>query len=128
MRKPILIVDDSEDTREMFKAALEVEGYPVKMARDGQEALALLEKHEFSLMLLDIRMPNMSGEEVIHEMRARKLAGSLRILLVSAVDDVGDLRYLPQVIDTLKKPFFYPELLYKIKQLEKDTHPPEPSL
>ncbi len=119
MRKPILIVDDSEDTREMFQATLQAEGFPVMCAKDGEEALQILRKHQFSLMLLDIRMPRMSGEEVLKEIERLNLAPDLPVILVSAVDHVGKLAMLPQVIDTLKKPFFYPELIYKIKTREK---------
>ena len=126
MRKPILIVDDSEDTLEMFQATLQVEGFPVMTARDGEEALALLRKHQFSLMLLDLRMPKMSGEEVLAEIERQNLAPDLPVILVSAVDHVGKLAMLPQVIDTLKKPFFYPELIYKIKNREKQEKEREP--
>lgn len=126
MRKPILIVDDSEDTLEMFQATLQVEGFPVMTAKSGEAALELLKKHQFSLMLLDIRMPGMSGEDVLREIEQRNLAPDLPVILVSAVDHVGKLAMLPQVIDTLKKPFFYPELIYKIKSREKQNTPPPP--
>lgn len=103
----------------MFQATLQAEGFPVMCAKDGEEALQILRKHQFSLMLLDIRMPRMSGEEVLKEIERLNLAPDLPVILVSAVDHVGKLAMLPQVIDTLKKPFFYPELIYKIKTREK---------
>jgi CheY-like chemotaxis protein len=117
MRTPIMIVDDSEDTRELFTAALEAEGFSVVGAKDGHEALELLEgPTTFSLILLDISMPGMSGIEVLAEMEKRGLGQGVPVMLVSAVDNLRNIQTPGNVIDTLKKPFFYPELIFKIRE------------
>lgn len=125
MKNSILIVDDSEDTRELFKATLEAEGFAVMDASGGAKALELLRLHgNFSLMLLDLRMPDMSGFQVLSEMERLSLGVGMPVMLVSAVDDLPHLKTPANVIGTLKKPFFYPELIYKIKQI-LGTLPPE---
>jgi len=117
MNKPIMIVDDSEDTRELFTAALESEGYSVIGAKSGEEALELLAgSTKYSLMLLDISMPGMTGMQVLEEMEKRGLGRGVPVMLVSAVDNLRSIPTPQNVIDTLKKPFFYPELIYKIRQ------------
>lgn len=118
MRKSVMIVDDSEDTRELFKAALESEGFSVVGAKSGPEALELIRKDggSFSLILLDIAMPQMTGIQVLEEMERLGIGRDIPVMLVSAVDNLGTLEAPGNVIDTLKKPFFYPELIFKIKQ------------
>ena len=126
MKYRILIVDDSEDTRELFKATMDAEGFIVREAKDGPMALELLANEHFSIMLLDLRMPNMSGMEVLKEMNRRQLGQGLPVILVSAVNDLRDLEVPKNVVDTLQKPFFYPELVFKIKNLLGISPPPRP--
>ena len=128
MRNSILIVDDSEDTLEVFQSTLEEEGFAVMAAKDAQEALELLRTHDFSLMLLDINMPGMTGLQLLEEMRRLGLGQGVPVMLVSAVDNLGSLNLPSNVIDTLKKPFFYPELIHKLKSVhgfsaKKESHP-----
>jgi CheY-like chemotaxis protein len=118
MSKSILIVDDSEDTRELFKSTLEAEGYRVAQAASGLLALEVLAtKQRFSLILLDISMPDMSGLQLLKEMKRQNLGSGVPVMLVSALDNLADIPRPANVIDVLKKPFFYPELIYKIKQV-----------
>jgi CheY-like chemotaxis protein len=67
MRK-VLVVDDDASWRAMLILALEDLGYQAVEARDGQEALERLEREDCSVMLLDLRMPGLSGEEVLARM------------------------------------------------------------
>lgn len=61
----ILVVDDEEALRIVLSAELEGEGYQVTSAADGQEAINILAAKEFDLILLDIKMPNVDGFEVL---------------------------------------------------------------
>ncbi len=61
----ILVVDDEEALRIVLSAELEGEGYQVTNAGDGQEAINILATNEFDLILLDIKMPNVDGFEVL---------------------------------------------------------------
>ncbi|MCX7984966.1 MAG: response regulator [Bacteroidetes bacterium] len=67
----ILVVDDEEALRVVLSAELEGEGYQVKNAADGQEAINILNKEEFDLVLLDIKMPNVDGFEVLKFVKER---------------------------------------------------------
>lgn len=128
MRNSILIVDDSEDTLELFQSTLEEQGFTVTTAKDPNDALELLKQHNFSLMLLDINMPSMNGFEMLAEMNKRELGQDTPVMLVSAVDNLADLKVPKNVIDTLKKPFFYPELIHKIKKVHGFQAEPKPAV
>lgn len=115
-QKRILIVDDSEDTREMFKSTLEEEGFVVTEAADGMQGLELLRSQNFSLILLDLVMPKVNGEQMLQEMQRLGLAIDTPLMLVTADPNVGSLKVPSNVVGYLKKPFFYPELVHKIKK------------
>lgn len=61
----ILVVDDEDALRTVLTGELEGEGYQVRSAADGQEAITILTGAEFDLILLDIKMPNVDGFEVL---------------------------------------------------------------
>jgi CheY-like chemotaxis protein len=67
----ILVVDDEEALRVVLSAELEGEGYQVTSAADGQEAINILTTKEFDLILLDIKMPNVDGFEVLKFVKER---------------------------------------------------------
>lgn len=67
----ILVVDDEDALRTVLSSELEGEGYHVRTAADGQEAINILGGHEFDLILLDIKMPNVDGFEVLKFVKER---------------------------------------------------------
>jgi len=110
--KTILIVDDYEVVRLYHSMFLSQKGYRCIPASDGKEALALLKQQRVDLVLLDLVMPNMSGQEVIRHIRAIPELAALPILAItSEAKRVGDaqlgdprhLRFLlkPVMPDTL---------------------------
>ena len=76
----ILIADDSDDTREMFRTLLELKGYRVLEARDGQEAINVIVRENPGLVLLDLGLPRLNGLSVIR--RLRKDLGVIDVPLV----------------------------------------------
>jgi len=78
----VLVVDDERGVRVSTKGFLALQGYNVSEAGSGQEALALLERDAYDLMVLDIVMPGMSGIEVMR--RARQLRPGLLIVVLTA--------------------------------------------
>jgi signal transduction histidine kinase/ActR/RegA family two-component response regulator len=76
----ILVVDDEEHVRELLKDILESEGYGVRTARDGREALALLREADFDGVFTDIGMKGMSGWELAHAVRERDAAMPLAVI------------------------------------------------
>ena len=70
----ILVVEDNEDTRQSFQQLLELAlGVEVDLARDGNQALALLVERPYSIMITDLRMPKLDGMKLIEEVQARRL-------------------------------------------------------
>ena len=81
----ILIVDDEQDLRIIFKRFLEVDGYDCEIVGSAEEALDQLTREEFSLVITDINMPGMSGIDLLREIRRRY--PEVAVLVISAVDD-----------------------------------------
>jgi CheY-like chemotaxis protein len=71
MKKRVLVVDDEEGIRLLFKEELEDEGYEVEIAASGEEAIERLENNSIDLVLLDIKMPGMDGIEVLRKVKER---------------------------------------------------------
>src|SRR3982751_20776 len=104
MREPsVLIVEDDDEFRALIREALEREGFAVREAHDGQEALAVLSASEGSqcLILLDLMMPGMTGWEFVAAVRAdRRLHGDPIVVTTAVPEDA------PRAVDAiLQKPF-----------------------
>lgn len=87
----ILIVDDEPTAREALVAMLEGQDYQIEMAKDGFQALKLLETLTVDLILLDVMMPGMDGFEVCRRIRSTPKLGEVPILILTALDDRGSL-------------------------------------
>ncbi len=81
----ILVVDDEDALRTVLSAELSGEGYDVGTAADGVEAVAMLQKARYQLVLLDIKMPNMNGFEVLKVIKD-KHPGTKVIMLTGFAD------------------------------------------
>ncbi len=68
----ILIVDDEAIVRESIRDWLKDSGYDVRVAASGEEALELIEKDDFSVMIVDLRLPQMTGIDVLKRVKAVK--------------------------------------------------------
>lgn len=114
----IAIIDDDVYIGDMLEKVLEQEGYAVLRAYSGTEALLLLQKNRPELILLDLMLPGLSGEEVLPQ-----LAG-IPVIVISAKVDVTDKVnvLLSGAADYLTKPFEIQELLARITvQLRKQS-------
>jgi response regulator RpfG family c-di-GMP phosphodiesterase len=83
----ILIVDDEETIRLALRKFLRSRGYEVEIAGSGDQALQLLAKESYSLMLCDVRMPGMSGVQMVP--KARERDQDLAIIMLTAVNDAA---------------------------------------
>ena len=83
--KKILVVDDEENIRFLYKEELEDEGFAVELAKSGEEAIEKLSRCRPDLITLDIKMPGMGGLEALK--RIRETERDLPIILCSAYGD-----------------------------------------
>ncbi|HEX9859750.1 MAG TPA: response regulator [Nitrospirota bacterium] len=72
MAKKILVVDDEENIRQLYKEELTEEGYEVYLAGSGEEAIRMVEEVQPDLVTLDVRMPGMDGIEVLRALKEKK--------------------------------------------------------
>ena len=114
----ILVVDDERAVRESLRRALELEGYDVELAADGQEALYRLSANsDPDAVILDVLMPGVDGLEVCR--RLRRDGSRLPVLMLTARDAVGDrvAGLDAGADDYLPKPFALDELLARLRAL-----------
>jgi DNA-binding response OmpR family regulator len=117
MRGRILLVDDDPGIVDVVSYSLEREGYEVETATDGNEALAAASQRRLDLVILDLMLPEVSGEEVCR--RLRTAGNTVPILMLTAKDAVLDkvLGLELGADDYLTKPFSAAELLSRIRAL-----------
>jgi CheY-like chemotaxis protein len=104
----ILVVDDNHDNTDLIRHYLEVRGYPITVAHNGDDALALFETLRPGLVLLDVMMPGRDGWEVCRIMKQHPEMGrTVRIIMVTALDEWDDKRQALQTgaDDYVEKPF-----------------------
>lgn len=88
----LLVVDDVEDNREILSARLAQLGYAnVATASGGREALAMIERTPFDLVLLDLMMPGMSGIDVLERLRSAGQLAALPVIMVSAASETDSV-------------------------------------
>jgi DNA-binding NtrC family response regulator len=71
MKQKLLIADDEKNLRELYQTELEAEGYDVETAANANEVLEKMEHQEYGVIVLDIKMPGMSGIELLQKIMAR---------------------------------------------------------
>jgi CheY-like chemotaxis protein len=82
----IVVVDDSRDTARMMQLLLRFQGHEVRLAFAGREAIKLVESFRPDVVLLDLRLPDMSGAEVIQKLRGRQGFETTAFVAVSGYD------------------------------------------
>jgi adenylate cyclase len=87
----ICIIEDEENIRELYRAKLEGEHYQVFTAKDGLEGIALLEKVSPNLALVDLMMPNLTGYEMMEQMKANPNLKHIPIIILTNFDDTESI-------------------------------------
>ena len=116
--KRILLVDDDAEIVESLRLALESNGYTVLVARDGNQGLALSERENPDLVILDMMMPKRSGFLVLEKMR-RTRDTPLRVIMITANEGSRHKAYAEMlgVDDYIRKPFPMDRLIDSVKRL-----------
>ncbi len=130
MAKKVLIADDEPNIVTSLVFLMNRGGYQVEVARNGEEALALVETFGPDLVLLDVMMPQHSGYEVCQRMRARDDWRHIKILVLSAKGREAEVsKGLSLGADAyVTKPFSNRDLMACVRSLlgEADAPPPTP--
>jgi CheY-like chemotaxis protein/anti-sigma regulatory factor (Ser/Thr protein kinase) len=101
--RPILVVDDDPNSRELLQRTLESEGFSVVTAATGEEGLELARELRPSLMTLDVLMPSMDGWSVLQEVKADPELENIPVMMISIAGD-KDLGYTLGAVECLTKP------------------------
>lgn len=88
--EPILVVDDNPSNRELLRLLLDLEGYEVRTAASGEEALAVLQGFRPRLVLMDVQLPGMDGLALTRRLKADPGMRGVLIVAVSAYAMRGD--------------------------------------
>ncbi|MBN2476833.1 MAG: response regulator [Pirellulales bacterium] len=117
-RKRILLVDDDREIVESIKVALEANGYEILVARDGNQGLAMAEREDPDLVILDMMMPKRSGFLVLEKLR-RTRPIPLRVIMITANEGSRHKAYAEMlgVDDYVRKPFAMDRLLQSVGRL-----------
>ena len=92
MNNSVLLVEDEKKTGEMLKQALESEEINVDWAQDGQAALDKIEKGKYDLIILDLKLPEISGEEVLQGIR--KVDAYVEVIIYTNYQDPPVMKHL----------------------------------
>ena len=120
MLKPILLIEDDKKIARVVTAYLEGEGYRVVHAERGKDAIAAAEKEPPLLILLDLMLPDTTGEELYQELKARADAPVIMISAKSSEEE-RIAGFALGADDYVVKPFSPRELIYRIRALLKRT-------
>ncbi len=115
----ILVVDDKEENRQFLREMLQTIGFTTREATNGLEAIKVFEEWQPDLILMDVRMPVMSGYEAIHQIKATEKGRRTPIIAVSAsvLDDSREKARETGADDFIPKPYKQDELFEKIGAL-----------
>lgn len=127
--KTALVVDDTKNIRTLLRIYLELNGFKVLMATNGREALSIIDTEPVNLIFLDIKMPEISGTEVLKRIRAKGIIAPVVIMTAfatvkNAVDctKLGAITYLQKPFTTDKIKIILDEMMTKedpkIKNIE----------
>src|SRR5450755_1488205 len=115
----VLLAEDDRGLREVLARGLRENGYAVDAVPDGQQAISFLRVYEYEVVVLDWRMPGLSGLDVLRQMRRNR--SPTPVLMLTARDAPADrVTGLDQGADDyLIKPFDFAELLARIRALQR---------
>jgi DNA-binding response OmpR family regulator len=116
----IVVIDDEESVREVVRAYLEKDHFRVFVAASGREGLALAERHQPDLIVLDLMLPDVSGEEICHEVRSRSDVPIL-MLTAKASEEERVAGLVAGADDYLVKPFSPRELVARVRAVLRRT-------
>jgi CheY-like chemotaxis protein len=92
MKKTILVVEDFESIRNFVRETLEKKGYATIGAADGNEAFEVIKEHAVNLVLSDYNMPNCTGLELLHKIKANSATSAIPVIFLTTESDPGKMK------------------------------------
>jgi two-component system, OmpR family, phosphate regulon response regulator PhoB len=124
----VLIVEDDDSLRRLIELRLQAEGFAIREAADGVEAMEIVETWTPQVVVCDVMMPRMSGLSVCRELRAREDTASTPIILLTARcfdEDIQEVMTLGG-IEYIGKPFEFAHLIATVRGLLGEPLTPAP--
>lgn len=121
--KKIFIVEDDPFLVDIYVTKFEEKGYSVEAVRDGEEALGVIEKRDFDIIILDINLPKMSGWDVLRKLRENNKSQESKVIILSnAVLEEDSKRMMDEfgVSKYIVKIYYTPEEV--VKEVEECLH------
>ncbi len=117
-QKRILLVDDDREIVESMRLTLEANGYEIVIARDGNQGLAMVERDNPDLVILDMMMPKRSGFLVLEKLR-RTRPVPIKVIMITANEGIRHKAYAEMlgVDDYIRKPFAIDRLVESVNRL-----------
>lgn len=124
MTAKILIAEDERDIRELITFTLEFGGFQVIAATNGQEAIELARQHRPDLIILDVRMPKMTGYEACRILKSQEETRAIPVVFLSAKGQEAEIRQgMEAGADAyILKPFAPDELIQQVQSLLNRHH------
>ena len=116
VRDKILIADDESDIALILKLQLEDAGYRTVRARDGAEALEILAKEQFELLLLDIKMPKVDGMQVLRHVRSSYPATVVVMMTAHGNEEIAVQAMKDGALDYIAKPFSNDDMIKRVER------------
>ena len=115
----MLVVEDDSDLGDTIVTFLKEEGLDAKLARDGDQAMRMVDQLNPSAMILDLMMPRRDGFSVLRELRADGRIGNLPVIVVTATFGLSERLYATELgaADYVTKPFELDELLERVRNV-----------
>jgi len=125
-KETILVVDDDEDILNLIERHLSLKGYEVITAYDGEQALSLIDKVKFDLVITDLKMPKIDGMELLRRVKEKDPTVEVVILtghgtmesVIEALRDGGAFDYLQKPLYNIKQLSFVTKKALERKQLK----------
>jgi DNA-binding response OmpR family regulator len=125
-RPVALVVDDDPDTRRHIASVLERDGWSVRQARDGEQALLMAREHVPEIILLDLALPRMSGLEVLRTLKSWTDQPTRVVVVVRAYALLMRLPDLRLADSAVQKPFGAEELVAQVNRTAQRQLAPSP--
>ena len=115
VRPYVLVVDDNEEIRDLLALVLEEEGYRVRTAAGGEEAVQVSRAERPDLITLDLSLPGMDGWAVLRELQAHRETTAIPVLIISAFTRHLETPAREHVARVIPKPFYLDQIVSEVQ-------------